>query len=169
MKRLISLFLSAFLIATLSSCGAENNTSDTSNSSDSYAETTQDAAVSTNPADKEWTEEEIASLFASRAESDWNLIDCVCVSDRVFDRIGVVMFVDETSCARLAFMDAEGYYSLCGIEQVSAPSNLTYCGNGVVTFSAKAEDGTMYEYKVTYSKSEDGRDTNFKLASNPQS
>jgi hypothetical protein len=167
-KRLISLLLSAFLIVTLSSCGAENHTADHSDHSDYDAETTQDAAASANPTDKEWTKEEIASLFASRAEFGWNLTDCVCVSDRAFDRVGVAVFVDETGCVQLAFLDAEGYASLCGIKQVSDPSNLAYCGNGVVTLSAKAQDGTIYEYKVTYSKSEDGRDTNFKLDSSPQ-
>ena len=64
-------------------------------------------------------------------------------------------------------MNKDGYYALCGTyAQLSVPAELEYCGNGVVTFKVKTKDGLEYECKITFSQSEDRRETNFMLEDN---
>ena len=118
--------------------------------------------------DKEWSEQEILSLFHTKAESNWNVIDCVRVSDVAFERIGVILFVDnDNGHTLLAFMDANGYYSMVGIDaQISFPTKLEYRGNGIVTLQLKTKDNLEYEGKITYSQSEDRLETNFILEDN---
>ena len=165
MKRLTFLVLLILLTATFSACGDANNIPDVSSHSITY-ETID--ATEKESANKEWSEQEILSLFEAKAESNWTIIDCVKVSDLAFDRIGVVLFVDnDNGHTLLAFMNKDGYYALCGTyAQLSVPAELEYCGNGVVTFKVKTKDGLEYECKITFSQSEDRRETNFMLEDN---
>ena len=160
MTRLTFITLIILLTATLSACGDKGDAPDTPNNSipDEIIYATQE-----EPSRKEWTEQEILSLFESKAKSNWTVIDCVRAPDFAFDCIGVVLFVDnDNGHTLLAFMDADGYYALCGTHgQLSVPAELEYCGNGIVTFKVKAKDGLVYECKITFSQSEDRRETNF--------
>lgn len=164
MKQLTFMLLTVLLAVTLTACG---NKGDTPNRSDNQIEDVQSSTIQTEPPDKKWSKQDILTMFAARAESDWTIIDCVKTTDFAFERIGVVLFVDnDHKYNYLAFMDADGYYALCGTEcgtkaQLSTPSELTYRGNGTVTFMAQTEDGLPYECKITYQKSEDGLETNF--------
>lgn len=130
-----------------------------------HVEDMQNAANATQKesSSKEWTEQEILSLFEAKTKPNWTVIDCVRAPDFAFDRIGVVLFVDnDNGHYHLAFLDADGYYALCGTHgQLSVPAELEYCGNGIVTFKVKAKDGLVYECKITFSQSEDRRETNF--------
>lgn len=167
MKRLIFIILTILLTVTFSACSNGSDTPDISNSSTANE---QSSATQNQYSDKEWSEQEILTLFEAKAESNWTIIDCVRVADFAHDRIGVVLFVDnDNKHTNLAFMNAEGYYALCGTKaQLSTPAELKYCGNGIVTFMVQTDDGVAYECKITFSQSEDRRETNFVLEDNLQ-
>lgn len=103
---------------------------------------------------EEWSKDEIIALFErTNAEEDWQIIDCVAVTDGAYDRVGVVLFWDNVNqVSNVAFLDSDGNYQKCGIHAgVYNDSELTYCGNGTVTFKLLTEDGTISHSKITFS------------------
>lgn len=166
MKKIIAFLLMILCVLSMVSCANQQTTILGKDTNPSNYEETQDTNPLTNTVqtelyNKEWTEQEILTLFLSKAKPNWTVIDCVSVSDFAFDRIGVVLFTDDGH-ARLAFIDKEGSHALTGIEaQPSTPANLTYCGNGVVTFVVQIDTDTTCSYKITFSQSEDGTESNF--------
>lgn len=107
---------------------------------------------------EEWTTQEIASLFASKAKADWKMVECVSVGDFAFERVGVILYTDsDPEYIRVAFMDGKGYMQHCGVKAaLDTPSEFTYHGNGEVTFKIQLEDETRYIQKIAFSSSESG-------------
>ena len=106
---------------------------------------------------KEWSTQEIEALFLDNNESDWKLIKCVSAYDFAYDRIGVVLFTEkDTEYINVAFMDEEGIMPHCGIEATLDENiELTYHGNGEVTFNVCSKDGVKYKQKFAFSKYND--------------
>lgn len=165
MKRMIYISLMILLTIMLSACGDKSYAVDASNSSvpRDIVDATQE-----DPSSKEWSEQDILALFEPKAESNWTVIDCARTLDFAFDRIGVILFVDnDNGYARLAFMNADGSYALVGIDaQPSVPTDLEYCENGIVTLQVKSKDGLEHKCIITFSQSEDGKETNFIIEDN---
>ena len=105
----------------------------------------------------EWSTQEIEALFLDNNESDWKLIKCVSAYDFAYDRIGVVLFTEkDTEYINVAFMDEEGIMPHCGIEATLDENiELTYHGNGEVTFNVCSKDGVKYKQKFAFSKYND--------------
>lgn len=161
MKKLMSVILALLLTVALASCGDKNMTS---------SSTEQEPPAQSVVPEKEWTEQAIRTLFQENKESNETLIDCVVVDDQAYNRVGVVLYeVDEEDIIRVAFMRPEGALtSHCSIHaQVIDDAILTYCGDGVVTLQAQAEDDILYEYKISYTVSEDKRNVTFDLEAVP--
>ncbi len=112
--------------------------------------------------EKVWTEQEILSLFRSTQQEHWHVLDCALMPDFAYDRVGVILFRDDTEgTTNLAFMDADGAYQKVGVSaKPYAEPNFTYLGNGAVAFQLEAEDGSPYMYKMTFSMEDNG--INFK-------
>ena len=106
---------------------------------------------------KEWSTQEIEALFFDNNESDRKLIKCVSAYDFAYDRIGVVLFTEkDTEYINVAFMDEEGIMQYCGIEATLDENiELTYHGNGEVTFNVCSKDGVNYKQKIAFSKYND--------------
>ena len=164
MKKLLYILLSIILICFFVSC---DNKVSINNSIEKTDKDTQSAIIKDNNIKKDWSKQEIQSLFLSKANPDWTVIDCVTVPDFAFNRIGVVLFVDNKQITQVAFMDSEGHYQLCGTSaKLSLNPKLTYCGNGIVTFKLQTDDNVSYDCKISFSLYNDNRDVNFVLEDN---
>ena len=90
----------------------------------------------------EWSIQEIEALFLDNAEPEWKLIRCVSVYDFAYDRVGAVLYTeDDTGYVNVAFIDEN--------------PELTYHGNGEVTFNVCSKDGVKYKQKIVFSKCDD--------------
>ena len=120
--------------------------------------------------DKEWTEQDVRQLFESKKAHDENFIECVVADDGAYERVGVVLFTkDDDEATHLGFMDAEGFYAVSGTyAKLADEPNLTYLGDGAVTFGVQTDEGEPYLIKLSYSRSDDGMHTNFVLEDLPQ-
>lgn len=104
--------------------------------------------------EKEWTKQEIRTLFiGKRNSSNWEIEDCVVTPDFAFDRVGVVLFTDnEKKTSNVAFLSEDGDYQTCGVfAKTYSESELTYCGYGEVIFKLQTEEGIAYNCKITLS------------------
>ena len=125
------------------------------------AETSDD--ISLVPAESEeteatkWSIQEIEALFLAKAESDWKFIKCVEAYDFAYERVGVVLYIEnDTEYVNIAFMDEDGIMPHCGIEAVLDENiEFTYHGNGEVTFNVCSKDGMKYKQKIVFSKYDD--------------
>ena len=120
--------------------------------------------------EKVWTEQDVRQLFAGRQAYDESIIECVVADDGAYERVGVVLFAKENDeVTYLGFMDAEGFYAVCGTyAKLADKPNLTYLGDGAVTFGVQTDEGKPYLIKASYSRSDDGMETNFVFEDLPQ-
>lgn len=113
-----------------------------------------DSVVESVAKDKEWTQQDIKTLFIGKSNNaNWEIEDCVVTSDFAFDRVGVVLYTDnEKKTSNVAFLSEDGYYQTCGVfAKTYFESELTYWGNGEVTFNLQTEEGIAYNCKITLS------------------
>ena len=103
--------------------------------------------------EKTWSEQDLRSMFSNITRTDPEYIDCVLMPDHASDRVGAVLFRNNThGTSNVAFFDADGYFQQCGTyAQTADEPNFTYLGDGAVTFQLKAEDNTVYNYTLTLS------------------
>lgn len=104
MKKVASVFLSITLLLAFVGC---RNANDSASSALEGEVNSQSTITQSEAPTKEWTEQEVIPLFLSRKENaNWQVIDCVLTPDFAFDRIGVILFVDdEEKTTNLAFID----------------------------------------------------------------
>ncbi len=138
MKRIVLAILGVFLVVSLVACSSE----------------------------KQWTKDEILKLFENKSEANWTIVDCVVADDLAYGCVGVVLFTDNSNTC-LAFLNAEGQYSLCSTKAQLAPSPvLNYCGDGVITYMVQSDDGLVYEQKITFKQSHDWDSSGFAIEDN---
>ena len=103
--------------------------------------------------EKTWSEQDLRSMFSNITRTDLEYIDCVLMPDHASNRVGAVLFRNNThGTSNVAFFDADGYFKQCGTyAQTADEPNFTYLGDGAVTFQLKAEDNTVYNYTLTLS------------------
>lgn len=147
-------FLLVFVLAlTLSGCfGGRNDSRSTGEDHGSNGSWDHSASCSLKE-EAEWSEQDVAAMFTAVKEADWTYIDCVLMPDKAYNRVGAVLYWDEVrGTSMVAFFDGEGNYVQAG-PQSKAPdgAELTYLGNGAVTFPQAKEDGTVYNFTLTLS------------------
>ena len=103
------------------------------------------------PATPGRTKEEIHSLFTAAGydkSPSVTFIDAVVIPDLAYGRVGAVLFTDdETRTVKVMFLDADGNGQTAGpCAKPCAESELTYCGDGTVSFKLETEEGTAYTY-----------------------
>lgn len=120
--------------------------------------------------EKNWSEQEITEMFYSMTNGEIGLqyLDCILMSDRASDRIGAVLFKNiEDGTTNIAFFDERGYSQQCGIyANVADYPELTYLGNGTVTFKLETDEHIIYN--CTVSISVDGGNTAFVMTDDLQ-
>ena len=111
------------------------------------------------------TEEDALEEFRRNAEPDWNILDSIATPKGISS--WVVLFTEDGgSRTQLAYLDADGHFSLCGVEAPPAsPLELALAGDDAVTFRALAGDGTLLDCRITASRS--GADLNFTVETAP--
>ena len=115
--------------------------------------------------EKIWSEQEIIDMFyrAHGQENKYEYIACTLISDHASDRIGAVLFKDtEDGTTKVAFFDERGYSAQCGIHaEVADDTDLTYMGDGAVTFKLKTDE--QFIYNCTISILVDDNRTSFEI------
>lgn len=128
MKRVISLTLALVCLLALAGCGPK-----------------EEPLPSTTATQAEWAEaQEVLDLLPpSDLLKAYDLVATVAVEDKAYDRVGAALFSDaQADFSILAFMAADGGYQYCAVESVPlADHQLTYQGNGVVTFRVESDEG----------------------------
>ena len=140
MKKLMVVLMAVIFAFGINGCRNKNNKPDS-----------VDESVAK---EKEWTKQDIRALFIGKSNnSNWEIEDCVVTPDFAFDRVGVVLFTDnEKKTSNVAFLSEDGDYQTCGVfAKTCSESELTYCGNGEVTFKLETEEGIAYNCKITLS------------------
>ena len=163
MKKGIAALVLVVCIFALSGCGQNGAASSGS------GESAQSTAGQQSAQETEWTAQELKTQFLEKnTNRNWTVIDCVPASDLAYDRVGVVLFTDsEKKTSNTAFMDKDGNCQQCGLyADVYSDPQLTYCGNGVVTFQLKTEEGTPNPYRISFSM--EGPDVSFVAEDLPQ-
>lgn len=162
MKKLACVFLAAVFVFALSACGRAPVGQEKAEP--------QAADTQTKVSEKVWTKEDVAALYTPEMEADWQMIDCVTMPDFAYDHVGVILGAGwEAPTSYLAFVEADRGFSVCIVHaRLADEPELTYLGDGVATFQAEAEDGTLFEQKVTFSQSEDGSATHFDSEGTPK-
>ena len=113
-----------------------------------------------------WTAAEVRSLFEEKsAGKGYTVLSCVPVDDGAYDLAGVALYTTaEGDRTNLAFLGDDGYYQTCG---VTAPpwedGNLSYQGDGAVTFQVLGQGGSALDYQMSISI--DGANVHFDVAS----
>lgn len=160
MKRVLIFILMTVCILGMSGCASKDATLKESNS---ISNSDQNADTSNPERRKNWSEQDIASMFSHVQETDWEYIDCVLIPDHASDRIGAVLFYnDKKQTSNVAFFDADGDFQQCGtFAKMSAEPGFKYLGDGAVTFKLETEDGTVYNCTLTISI--DDSEVNFKV------
>ena len=113
-----------------------------------------------------WTAAEIRSLFEERtAGKSYTALSCVPVDDGAYDLAGVVLYTTaEGDRTNLAFLRGDGYYQTCGVMALPwEDGNLSYQGDGAVTFQVLDQDGAALDYQMSISI--DGANVHFDVAS----
>lgn len=155
MKKSIAVIITVLCFLGLPGCTGKESLPDSSSAVEENTQTAYSQA-------KDWSEQEIISMFTNIKEPNWDMVDCVLIPDFASDRVGAVLFRDNNKeTINVAFFDAGGYCQQCGVyAKLSPEPDFTYLGNGTVTFKPEAEDGTIYNYTITISI--DGSSVNFK-------
>lgn len=121
-----------------------------------------------------WTEEELEQLFLDNRDSEeWQFVACVPAGDFAYDRVGMVLYTvpedGEAPHPWVAFFGEDGHFFPCGfVVELAEQPELTYLGDGAVSFQVLREDGTPYEMRLSFRLSEDGRDASFVAESDPE-
>lgn len=113
-----------------------------------------------------WTAAEIRSLFEERtAGKSYTALSCVPADDGAYDLAGVVLYTTaEGDRTNLAFLGDDGYYQTCGVMALPwEDGNLSYQGDGAVTFQVLDQDGAALDYQMSISI--DGANVHFDVAS----
>ncbi|MGN0553122.1 MAG: M56 family metallopeptidase [Oscillospiraceae bacterium] len=126
-------------------------------------ENDDDAYLSQND-EKTWTKQDITDMFYNMENSDkLKLIDCVVIPDRAFTPIGAVLFEYTVNGAvEVAFFDEDGFAQRCFWSfhtKAADPPDLTYLGNGTISFKLETEEHTISTYTLTIN--DDGSDGGF--------
>lgn len=109
-----------------------------------------------------WTARDVQAAFEREGlPAGWTITDCAAAEDRAYGCVGAVLFTDEESnTSNVAFVREDGSYQRCGVAaKTSEKSELTYLGNGAVTFQLETAEGNAYACKVSFSA--DGSDVRF--------
>ena len=116
---------------------------------------------------KEWTVQEINSMFDSAKKQNWEFVDSLLIADHASGRVGAVLFWDdEKETSNVAFFDGEGFYQQSGIYGKTAEDPaFSYLGNGTVTFQIIADDGITYMCSLSIEI--EGADVNFTVGMTP--
>lgn len=102
--------------------------------------------------EKQWTKDEILEMFKNKSEPGWSVVECFVTDDLGFDFVGAVLFTDNDETC-VAFINADGQYTMCSTNTKLADSpDANYCGDGTVSYMAEADDGVVYEQRVTFEK-----------------
>ena len=113
-----------------------------------------------------WTATEIRSLFEERTSGkSYTALSCVPADDGAYDLAGVVLYTTaEGDRTNLAFLGGDGYYQTCGVMALPwEDGNLSYQGDGAVTFQVLDQDGAALDYQMSISI--DGANVHFDVAS----
>ena len=143
MKKIYFFFLISLCITGIFACNNQEHSSDPATN---MQKTIQQE-------EKTWSEHDLRSMFSNITRTDLEYIDCVLMPDHASNRVGAVLFRNNThGTSNVAFFDADGYFQQCGTyAQTADEPNFTYLGDGAVTFQLKAEDNTVYNYTLTLS------------------
>lgn len=100
-----------------------------------------------------WTKQDITDMFYNMENSDkLKYIDSVVMPDRAFDRIGAVLFYTVNGAVEVAFFDEYGFAQRCFWSfhaKAADPPDLTYLGNGALSFKLETENHTIGCYTLT--------------------
>ena len=113
-----------------------------------------------------WTAAEIRSLFEEKtAGKGYTALSCVPADDGAYGLAGVVLYTTaEGDRTNLAFLGDDGYYQTCGVMALPwEDGNLSYQGDGAVTFQVLDQDGAALDYQMSISI--DGANVHFDVAS----
>lgn len=152
MKKMYGLFLTIICTIGMVACGMQ----------DMSQNATVDEVTEKNSLQNEtrtWSEREIMDMYYDMANGEIGLkyLDCVTMPDLAADRVGAVLFQNtETGTTEIVFFDKEGFAQQCGIYAEAAESpDLTYLGEGTVTFKLVTDEHVVYNCNVNISV-EDG-------------
>ncbi|MDY3013843.1 MAG: hypothetical protein SOR61_01335 [Evtepia sp.] len=160
MKRTFALLLLSLWFAIMLFGCTSSPTSPSTENSDKA--TTSDATEAPLPE----TKEDVLSLFAQRKQESWVVLDCILTPDHASDRVGVVLFQDGDS-VNAAFLRRDGVYQQCGVMARAAdPLQLTYLGDGTISFHIRTEDGSVYLQQITCTIQ--GNDVSFVAKTGPR-
>ena len=109
--------------------------------------------IKINDVAKEWTKQEIAEMYKTKADKDYTLITCAGMSDFAYDRVGVILYTGrKEGYVHVAFMDKDGNMQHCGVEaELADLPEFTYLGNGEVSFKVCSKDGENYTQIISFS------------------
>ena len=113
-----------------------------------------------------WTATEIRSKIEPKTAGKGNTAhSCVPADDGAYDLAGVVLYTTaEGDRTNLAFLGDDGYYQTCGVMALPwEDGNLSYQGDGAVTFQVLDQDGAALDYQMSISI--DGANVHFDVAS----
>jgi len=153
MKKIYVLLLTIICTIGMVACGTQD-------ASQNMAETKVGSEKNTlQNEEKNWSEREITDMYYGMANGEIGLkyLDCVTMPDLAADRVGAVLFQNtETGTTEIGFFDKEGFAQQCGIYAEAAESpDLTYLGEGTVTFKLVTDEHVVYNCNVNISV-EDG-------------
>lgn len=107
-----------------------------------------------------WTEETVCALFEGSREPGQEVVDAVVFSDFAYDRVGAVLFREEEKGSGVAVLDAQGLAQRCGfVLHPAEEPEMTYLGEGAMTFVLKEESGAAAPQKLTFSADGEGNIT----------
>ena len=113
-----------------------------------------------------WTAAEIRSLFEEKTAGEgYTALSCVPADDGAYGLAGVALYTTaEGDRTNLAFLGDDGYYQTCGVMALPwEDGNLSYQGDGAVTFQVLDQDGAALDYQMSISI--DGANVHFDVAS----
>ena len=100
-----------------------------------------------------WREQDIMNMYYSMTNGEIGVeyLDCVLMPDNAGGRIGAVLFEDtKEGTTNIAFFNAEGYSQQCGVyAKVADAPDLTYLGEGVVTFKLVTDEHIVYNCNIS--------------------
>ena len=148
MKKITLFFLLSLFCFAMTGCG--DHGSDIPGSHEKNVE----IADHTDPIqERNWSEQEILSMFTDCRENGWEYIDCVLIPDYAYDRVGAVLFrnTNQGTCD-VAFFNSQGHFQKCGVYALPAEHpEFFYLGDGAVSFQMKTENGQVYLHTLTLS------------------
>lgn len=149
MKKICTVLLLFMYMIGIVACGKQDVSKDATSTNENVDKNTLQKE------EKSWSEQEITDMFYSMMNGKIELeyLDCTIMSDRASDHIGAILFKNtEDGTTNIAFFDEEGYAQQCGIyAKVADVPDLTYLGNGTVTFKLETDEHIIYNCTITIS------------------